>query len=663
MSSPLTKWLPALIAVLSCVGCNNDPWKPGESAENTIHDTFGDPTSYDPSVCYNTTDGAVVDLIYPSFYRYRYPLRSRMDIELNLGAVPPKIEDGVFPYLDGNGRHQQSGERWTFKIKPDVQFQDDPCFPNGKGRHVTVKDIVFAFKRMADPKTISPVADFVSDKIVGWKAYAEGFAKLGRAHYSDPIPGIQEDPNDPFTFQILLNQPYPQLRFLMCMHCTTPIAREAVERYGDAFSVRHPVGCGPFMVQELKLRDRMVLARNPNCRWARYPGGHYAGDDPELLGPEGARLPLADRIAYMAVREPLTQYNLFQQGYVDQISAGYDTAQVIRGATGLTQEMRERGTKLVNNPWPGYFYMPFNMEDSVFGGYTESKRKLRQAVSLAVDSNAYIQIICQGLGQKAEFSVPPGLFGYDPAFKNPYRQYDPGLTRARQLLAEAGYPNGIDPATGERLVLHLDNYSTSSTLRQMVRLFQIEIERLGIQVDLRSTTYELFKEKLNKHQAQFCFTSWVADYPDPENFLTTLYGPNACPGPNESNYSNKRFDALFEKMRSMRDSPERKRLIEQMRAMVVEDCPLIPLSYGESRSLLQPWMRNAKPHPIANDSMNYWAVDPSQRVTKQASWNSPRLWPFVGLGALVAIFVVPAGSAIRRHNRRYVRRNPPPERQ
>jgi hypothetical protein len=113
---------------------------------------------------------------------------------------------------------------------------------------------------------------------------------------------------------------------------------------------------------------------------------------------------------------------------------------------------------------------------------------------------------------------------------------------------------------------------------------------------------------------------------------------------------------LYVQMRSMQDTPERKRIIEQMRDMAVEDCPLIPLSYDVNRTILQPWMLHSKPHPIAYDTTNYWAVDPKKRAAVVASWNAPRLWPVAVLVGLGAVFVLPAGAAIRRHNRRYVRR-------
>lgn len=646
----------ALLAVLLFVcGCNNDPWQPGESGQNAVYDTFGDITSFDPSVSYSTDDGVIIDLIYPSFFRYRYPAWKTNGIELDVGAEQPKVEDGTFAYSDGSGPKTVKGERWTFRIRHDIDFQDDPCFPRGKGRHVTANDIAYAFKRMADPKTVSPLSDFVADKIVGWKEYQDGFATRGRAHYKDPIPGVQWNPSDPYTLRIVLNQPYPQLRYLMCMHFTTPIPREAVEMYGDAFSNRHPVGCGGFMVQELRPRDRLVLVRNPNCKWSTYPTGHYPDDDPSLLAYAGRRVPFIDKIAYLGVRETLTAYNLFQQGYIDQISAGYSTAQIVRGATGLSPEMKTRGMRLVDNVWCGYFYIAFNMDDATFGGYTESHRKLRQAISLAIDSNAYIQIVCQGMGKKAEFCLPPSLFGFDPDYRNPYRAYEPSLARAKQLLTEAGFPNGVDPATGQKLVLHFDNYSTSPATRQLIRLFQIQIERLGIHVDLRSTTYELYKDKIHKRQVQMFFGSWTADYPDPENFLSTMYGPNGSPGANESNYESKQFDRLFERMRSMRDGPERLALIRQMREIVEPDCPLIALSYGESRSILSPWLTNVQPQPISYQGTQYVRVDPAARVAAQAEWNRPRVWPLVGLVVVAVALVSPSVLSIQRHRRRKVR--------
>lgn len=644
-------------AVFGNLGCANSPYTPGDAAQSTIFTTFGDPTSFDPAVSYNTGDAGIIDPIYPSYFRYRYPSQEKIQLELNLGAVQPVVTPTTVTVTDKSGSHPAKGETWTFRIRHDLRFQDDPCFPDGKGRPITANDIVYSFKRMADPKVNCPIVSFVSDKVLGWEKYSDAFAKKGKAHYDDPLPGVQVDPNDPYTFRIALNQSYPQLRFLMAMHFTTPTPREAVEKYGDNFATYHPVGCGAYRMEVYQPRSKIVLVRNPNCV-ETYPATAEPGDDPELIDPKllGKRLPFTDKVVMTYLKEPLTAYNLFQQGYLDNIAASPTTAQIIPAAVSLTPELKARGVKLMSDVFPGFDYLAFNMTDPVFGGYTDKKRKLRQAISLAINSQAYIDVIGQGIGKAADFIVPPGLFGYDANYKNPYRQFDPNLAKAKQLLAEAGYPNGIDPATQQKLTLYYDNDAQDPSTRQAVRLYQLQIEQLGLDVQTRDTTFPNFTDRVNKRQNQFFELGWVADYPDPENFLGLLYGPNAAPQDNGAVYQNPKYDALFEQMRSMPDTPERQKIIEQMRAILQEDCPMIALVYDEDRLLTQPWLKNTKPHPIAADTLKYRIVDPEERVKDQAQWNSPRIVPLIVTLIVLVLAIVPAASAVRGRQNRRVRR-------
>ena len=156
---------------------------------------------------------------------------------------------------------------------------------------------------------------------------------------------------------------------------------------------------------------------------------------------------------------------------------------------------------------------------------------------------------------------------------------------AKQLLAEAGYPDGIDPKTGEKLVLNYDNSATSPASRQQVGILTRMIERTGIKVNSRSTRSNVFQDKIGKGQHQFIFYGWFADYPDPENFVFLLYGPNKKPGPNSANYQNPEYDKLFEQMRAMDDSPERQAIIVKMRDIATEDCAWIPVFHSVSLSL------------------------------------------------------------------------------
>ena len=147
--------------------------------------------------------------------------------------------------------------------------------------------------------------------------------------------------------------------------------------------------------------------------------------------------------------------------------------------------------------------------------------------------------------------------------------------KAKKLLAEAGYPDGVDPKTGQKIVLHYDNTATNAAGRIQVGILQKQIERCGIKVESRATPPNVFQDKLLKGQHQMIFYGWFADYPDPENFVFLLYGPNKKPGPNASSYHNAEYDKLFEQMRSMDDGPERMAIIRKMRDISVEDCPWI----------------------------------------------------------------------------------------
>lgn len=658
--------LPAVAALLLLgllAGCGNNPYAPGETAQPVIYRALGDdPKSLDPSVSYMADEAAIIDVLYTPYFRYHYLKRDPYVLELGLGAMEPIREP--YPYtVHENGRPvTRQGERWTFRIKSGVRFQDDPCFPGGKGREITADDILFSFRRMADPSVPCPVLSFFADKIVGFLDYIEhnrALAQAGKkADYQAPVAGLQRDPQDPYTFRILLNQPYPQLRYLMAMHFTAPIAREAVERYGAGLA-RHPVGSGPFKLAEWVPKQRIVLEVNPNRLEEYYPTEGAPGDrEAGLLEDAGRRLPLSDKIVYTMLREGITGWNLFLQGYQDAWGVSQTNYQQVMSRQGqLSPEMTRRGIRLLRDTTPNTYYFAFNMRDPVFGGYSPQKRKLRQAISLAVDSQAYIDLFSQGTGLPAQFLLPPGIFGYDPEYQNPYRQYDPKLTRAKKLLAEAGYPNGIDRKTGERLTLYYDNAATTAAGRQYVALTVKQIEALGVKVVSRSTRGIIWQGLVDQGKFQFINFGWLADYPDPENFLFLLYGPNRRPGPNCAGYDNPEYNRLFEQMRAMDDGPEREAIIRRMRDLVVEDCPWIFQQHDESLSIHFDWLQNVKPHGVANDVVKYRRVDGEQRAARQAEWNRPNYWPAVGLAAFLILGSLPAANVVRRHYRRRARRN------
>jgi ABC-type transport system substrate-binding protein len=324
--------------------------------------------------------------------------------------------------------------------------------------------------------------------------------------------------------------------------------------------------------------------------------------------------------------------------------------------------MRRRGVQLAHAVNLEIYYFAFNMLDPTFGGYSEKNRKLRQAISLSIDGHELIDLYFLGLGVPGQWLVPPGMFGYDPGYRNPYRQFDPNLTRARRLLAEAGYPNGIDPSSGRRLVLHYDNYNTTAAGRQFTGLSVRQIERLGIEVQSQSFLGPVLTERTDKGQCQFMGGAyvWGADYPDPENFVFLLHSPNSAvrsSGPNISNYSNPEYDRLFERMRAMPDGPERLAILRRMRAIAQEDCPIIPYRHTEAYGMLQPWLHNYKPHPVALDYWKYFRIDAPERARLQAEWNRPNYLPAILFAALLILATVPAVRVVNERTNRRVRRS------
>ncbi|MEO6052729.1 MAG: ABC transporter substrate-binding protein, partial [Chthoniobacterales bacterium] len=238
--------------------------------------------------------------------------------------------------------------------------------------------------------------------------------------------------------------------------------------------------------------------------------------------------------------------------------------------------------------------------------------------------------------------LPPRMFGYEPDFKNPWCETN--VEKARKLIAEAGYPNGIDPKTGKPLEITLDTEAENATARQSAEFNRAQFEALGIRVNIQENLFSQMLEKQMKARYQLVSAGWSADYPDPENFFALFYGPNVVPvGHNQSMYQNAAFDKLFEQMATMEDTPERAAIIHQMnQILLVDDCVIGPIFNRVSYRLRQPWA----PYFIKNATvgafggLRYGVIDTKLRQEKQAEWNRKNYWPlFAGLGILVLVIL------------------------
>jgi oligopeptide transport system substrate-binding protein len=315
----------------------------------------------------------------------------------------------------------------------------------------------------------------------------------------------------------------------------------------------------------------------------------------------------------------------------------------------LTPSLQDKGLDLEMRTGATIYYWGFNMLDPVVGGDSIAAKKLRQAISLALNVEEHIGIFLSGLGVVGSGPLPPDLFGYSeqyalaqPLFAMPWEQR---LAKARQLLVEAGYPNGRHQDTGEALVLGYDvNLTGSPDDKARFAWFSKQLARLGIEVEVRATQLSRFQQKIRSGDFQIFYWNWVGDYPDPENFLFLLYGKEGTVrygGNNKANYENPEYDRLFKQMKNMENTPERARVIKQMLEILNEDVPWVWGYYPEVFTISQSWVGPTKPSDMVRNALKYQSIDPVLRAKLREEWNKPITWPLIVLGIGFILILLP----------------------
>ena len=643
-------------ALLVLLACSNNPYPDADSFSRTYYTAFPASHRYlDPAQSYSVGSHKVTGLVYGTLLEYHY-LKRPYELIAGLAREVPVAE----PLAGG-------GVRYRFRLRDGVGYGDDPCFelsaPGATTREAVAQDIAFQLHRLADPALQVQVRDAFS-RIEGFGEFMEALSARRRAQpafaarplreqYAEAggIPGVQV--RGRYELDVVLREPYPQLLYWFAMAFTTPVPWEAVayydEKHGRVRFADHPVGTGPYRVTVYEKNSRVVLEQNqnwygrahPDAPGARYPSEGAPGDAEEgLLQPRyiGRALPFLTRIEMRLEKEGIPLFNKFIQGYYDASRIIKESFDSVVQSDRLTPEMAARGIRLQKTVNPGVFYIGFNMEDATVGAPAgERGRKLRQAMSLAVDSERWIELFLNGRGLPAQNPVPPVLAGYPHGYENPWRQVN--LERARALLSEAGYAEGRDPQTGKPLHITFDVYALNSQSLLEREFFVNEWRKLGIQVDLQTTTYNEFQAKVERGAYQLYFWGWSADYPDPENFLFLLTcDMRRIPhgGPNSANFCNARYDALFSRMEVMENGPARDGIILQMLEILRDERPWVEVYHGIGYSLVHDWVSNVKPFGMSHPMHKYYDVDPARRAEARALWNEPVVWPvWLLLGALL----------------------------
>lgn len=581
----------SLALALSIVfGCARNPLESAALRERTLYLASGRIRGFDPAKVSDVASAKAIALVYETLVQIAY-LDRPYRVEPLLAESMPEVSD--------------DGLRYTFRLRRGIYFSDDPCFPNGRGREMTAEDVVYSIKRLADRKVASSGWWAFEGRILGLDDFRAASAGPEPTDYERPVEGLRA--LDRYTVEFKLTKRFPQFLWVLALHYASIVPREAVEYYGDRLST-HPVGTGPYRLVEWRRNYRKIFERNP--KWAetgridRYPSSGEPGDaEAGLLADAGKPLPLIDRIVMYVIADSATQWMMFLRGELDESDISRDNWSVVVGPDGqLLPELAARGIRMTVAPQLRVNYIGFNMNDPVVG----PNRALRLALTSAFNSDEWIRLH-NGRVKRARGPIPSSL----PGFEADYDPYPFDLDRAREFLAEAGYPGGRDPSTGRRLELTLElGRADDPELRQAAELIAAFFDRIGVVLRLSFNNGPAFFEKLERGQAQMFYVGWLGDYPDAENFLQCLYGPNSDGGPNRAHYRNPEFDRLFEEARVMEDSPERTALYTQLARIAIHDAPWIYVSEPLSYTLHQERLRNRKPHLFPYGIEKYYALHP-----------------------------------------------------
>jgi|RhiMethySRZTD1v2_1073278.scaffolds.fasta_scaffold09893_3 peptide/nickel transport system substrate-binding protein len=662
--SPAVGMLAGLAGCLALAGCTNDPYPEADRDQKVLYSSFNEaPKTLDPAVAYTTAEHIITANVFDTLLEYHYLERPFRLVGGLAEAVPE-------PQQLADGR-----QSYRFRIRKGILFHTDPCFAASQGgrqtREVVAADFAFALMRIADPAVNSPVISSFA-QVQGFADFSKRLAELRKA---DPafaalpvglqyvraggIAGVVTHGDD--ELELVLAEPNAQILYWFAMPFTTPIAWEAVAYYdgkgGRASLSDHPVGTGPYRLTSYEKQHRFTLERN--AAWygslpanAKAPGAVFpdkidAEDVAEgRIDPSyaGRQLPFVDKVRFFRERESIPRFNKFLQGYYDDGGIIKESFDAVIQQDRLSPAMQARGIRLDKEVEPSIFYLGFNMDDPIVGGSAgERGRKLRQAMSTAIDIKQYLDLFLNGRGVPAQSPLPPGLFGYEETYKNPFRQFD--MARARELLAEAGYRNGIDPKTKERLKLSFDTSATTSEALLQFEFFAASWRQLGLDVEVKGTTYNQFQDKVRRGAYQIFSWGWIADFPDPENFLFLLECSNSrtkSGGPNTANFCDAEFDRLYKEMKDMPSNAARGAIIKRMLAILERERPWVELYHRENYELSHAWLINSKSPGISNPTYKYKNVKPELRARLQAQWNAPMRWPIYLVLIAVVALTVPA---------------------
>ncbi|MGH8724348.1 MAG: ABC transporter substrate-binding protein [Burkholderiales bacterium] len=505
-------------------------------------------TGFDPVKVSDYYSGTVISGIFDPLLTYDYLARPAKLVPNTAGELP-RISDG--------------GKTYTVKVKPGIHFADDPAF-KGARRELTAADYAYSLRRFLDAKNNSPYA-FLFEGVAG--------IETPERH----------------TLVIRLKNPDLNFSHVLAFALAGAVAREAIEHYGEE-SAAHPVGTGPFRLRSYTRSSKIVLEANPGFR--------------EVLR-DGRRLPLIGGVEISIMEETQSRWLAFQRGETDMEYQLSEVATAFMTAEGrLRPEFAARGIRLERSVDPEIIYLYFNMQDKTIGGLSKEKIALRRAIAMAYKVEDLIRIIRKGQSIRAYYPIPPGVAGHDPDYRTSVA-HDPRAANA--LLDKFGYRRGPDGyrrmPNGDALVVRFSS-TPSERDRQYDELMKRSLDAIGVRLEIHKDRFPELIKLENQCRLMMRISAWIADYPDGDNFMQLLYGPNSGQS-NNACYRSAEYDRRYEKSRLLPHGPERDRLYREMTRLMETHTVWLLADSRYRNVLLQPRVQGFVKHPVLHAEWLY----------------------------------------------------------
>lgn len=468
--------------------------------------------------------------------------------QLYNGLVQMDDELNVKPCIAKRWEISEDGTVYTFYLRDDVYFHDHELFPNGKGRKVTATDFVNSFYRIIDEKVASPGAWIFNNIKMDETNDYSGFEAV----------------NDT-TFRIYLNNPFPPFLGLLTMQYCSVVPHEIVEHYKNDFR-NHPVGTGPFMFKTWEEGIKMIFLKNPN---------YFEKDE------QGNRLPYLDAVAVTFIKDEEVEFLEFLQGNLDFVSGREGSYKnEVFTTSGQLKNKYKKQIKLLTTPYLNTEYLGILVDEDldIVKNSPLRFKKVRQAINYGFNRKQMITYLRKGFGIPANAGfVPKGLPSFDQSKIKGY-SYDP--EKARELLFEAGFPNGEG-------MPEITLFTTPEYL-DLCEFIQHQLSEIGFKIKVEVNPAATHRQLVARSKLNFFRKSWVADYPDAENYLALFYSKNFTPhGPNYTHFKNYEFDKLYELSIKEQNDSLRYTYYRKMDQIVIDEAPVVPLFYDQAVRLIQ----------------------------------------------------------------------------